>query len=146
MRYVWKELKEKEDCELIPVSTSLSGCFDSLVAKFTRWIPKPNCFINNETWNESRYSQTSEMFMNNCWLFDLFVCFNADMFVWFTALINVCLSAELLNSQKWHFRYASVVPLCGCMCFCVCVCSEFIRLYQKCSLSFCLRYDKLYCC
>ncbi|VDK88435.1 unnamed protein product [Onchocerca ochengi] len=36
MRYVWKELKEKEDCELLLDNNSLSDCFASLIAKYKR--------------------------------------------------------------------------------------------------------------
>ncbi|CAG9537296.1 unnamed protein product [Cercopithifilaria johnstoni] len=36
MRYIWKELKEKEDCELLLDKKSLSDCFASLIAKYKR--------------------------------------------------------------------------------------------------------------
>uniref|UniRef100_A8NJQ5 Uncharacterized protein n=1 Tax=Brugia malayi TaxID=6279 RepID=A8NJQ5_BRUMA len=36
MRYIWKELKEKEDCELLVDNKSLSDCFISLIAKYKR--------------------------------------------------------------------------------------------------------------
>uniref|UniRef100_A0A0R3S1X6 MATH domain-containing protein n=1 Tax=Elaeophora elaphi TaxID=1147741 RepID=A0A0R3S1X6_9BILA len=36
MRYIWKELKEKEDCELLLNNKSLSDCFASLIAKYKR--------------------------------------------------------------------------------------------------------------
>ncbi|VBB32210.1 unnamed protein product, partial [Acanthocheilonema viteae] len=36
MRYIWKELKEKEDCELLLDNKSLSDCFASLIAKYKR--------------------------------------------------------------------------------------------------------------
>uniref|UniRef100_A0AAF5Q176 Uncharacterized protein n=1 Tax=Wuchereria bancrofti TaxID=6293 RepID=A0AAF5Q176_WUCBA len=36
MRYIWKELKEKEDCELLVDNKSLSDCFTSLIVKYKR--------------------------------------------------------------------------------------------------------------
>ncbi|EFO22952.1 hypothetical protein LOAG_05535 [Loa loa] len=36
MRYIWKELKEKEDCELLLDNNSLTAYFTSLVAKYKR--------------------------------------------------------------------------------------------------------------
>ncbi|VDK70532.1 unnamed protein product [Litomosoides sigmodontis] len=36
MQYIWKELKEKEDCELLLDNKSLSDCFASLIAKYKR--------------------------------------------------------------------------------------------------------------
>lgn len=36
MQYIWKELKEKEDCELLLDNNSLSDSFASLIAKYKR--------------------------------------------------------------------------------------------------------------
>lgn len=36
MQYIWKELKEKEDCELLLDNNSVSDCFASLIAKYKR--------------------------------------------------------------------------------------------------------------